>query len=132
MKKLIELIKNSDLPRIQKLATKGFVERNQEREDKEREERKLIKLISDNDNVSEILYSTDEVKIYSIHGKGEWDIKYPIRSIYRNEKGDWRRTVEASSDFDTAFLGYLQKKYLGSNTDFVYFACKMLGIKTED
>lgn len=129
--KIKELIENSELNRVQKTISKGFIERSLEAEEKVSNDLKLIKEIGKEKIIDEVLYSSDEVKIYSVGGKGEWEIKYPIRSIYKKDD-KWRRNSTVSPDFDTAYLSYLQHKHLGANSDFSYFAMKMLGIEIED
>jgi hypothetical protein len=129
--KITELIDNSELPRFQKLIAKGFIQRNLEAEQKASETLALIKEVGKEKNINEVLLSSDEVKIYSVSGKGEWEIKYPIRSIYKKDD-KWVRNSVVSPDFDTAYLSYLQHKHLGANSDFSFFAMKMLGIELED
>jgi hypothetical protein len=129
--KIIKLIEDSELGRTQKLIAKGFIERSIEDDQKASDDLNLIKEIGKEKIIDEVLYSSDEVKIYSVGGKGEWEIKYPIRSIYKKDD-KWVRNSTVSPDFDTAYLSYLQYKHLGANSDFSYFAMKMLGIEIED
>ena len=132
MKNVIDLIENSDLNRIQKLTAKGFIERNLEREKLNKEDRTLIEQVANQKKISEVLYSTDEVKIYSVYGKGDWEVKYPIRSIFVDSKGKWRKNSTVAPTFEVAYLLYLQVKHLGDNSDFTEFALKMLEIKLEE
>ena len=96
-------------------------------------DRELISQVAkeDKDKLLEVVLSTDEVKVYTVSGKDEWDIKYPFRSIYA-EKGTWKRSSTVSPTFDIALIVYLQNKYLGLNSQFVEFAMKMLEISLED
>ena len=131
--KIIELIKNSDLVQMQKNVFAGFVERASEKDRLNKEDRELIKsLIYEKHKLSDIIISTDEVKIYTVSGNDEWDVKYPFRSIYKDNNGRWIRVATVSSSLDLAFLNYLEEKHLSSNSNFVNFAIKMLEIKLED
>lgn len=130
--KLIQLINDNYPNQLQKNMMIGFVERAEESQDKYREDRKLIEETANEKYLSEILLSTDDVKIYTIHPRrkdDEWDTKYPYRSIFLNGKGNWERVNTVSPTFDVAFLVYLQYKQLGQNSQFVEFAAKMLDIK---
>lgn len=132
--KLIELVNNNDLPSIQKNILNGFIERAYADEVKHIEDRVLCERIS-NESVSKVLYSTDEVKIYKINpsGKDDWSVKYPFRLIYLDQKfNKWFRASSISPTFDIAFLVYLKDKYLGVNSDFVFFATRMLGINMDE
>jgi hypothetical protein len=130
--KLKEFILNSELPQLQKNVITGFIDRAKEEQERKREDRQLIEQVANEKKLSEIILSTDEVKIYTVSGKDEWDVKYPFRSIYLNKKGAWAKTNTVSQSFDVAFLVYLQHKHLGLNSQFVEFAMKMLEIKIED
>lgn len=132
MEKLKHLISNSDLSELQKLSLIGFVERAKEDNKKSQEDRQLIEQVANVKNLSEVVLSTDEVKIYTVRGKDEWDIESPYRSIFLDKKGTWSRSCTVSPTFDIAFLVYLQNKYIGENSDFVDFAMKMLDIKIEE
>lgn len=132
MEKLKHLISNSDLSELQKLSLTGFIERAKEDNKKNQEDRQLIEQVANVKNLSEVILSTDEVKIYTVRGKDEWDIECPFRSIYLDKKGTWSRSCTVSPTFDIAFLVYLQNKYIGENSDFADFAMKMLDIKIEE
>jgi len=131
--KIVELIENSDLPQLQKNVSVGFVIRLSEKQRLEKEDRELIRETSyGNDKLSaDILLSTDEVKIYTITGKDEWDIKYPVRFIYKDNDGMWISCYTVFATLDLALIGYLEHKYLGSNSRFSEFAIKMLEIKVD-
>lgn len=132
--KLKDLVETSDMVQFQKNMTIGLLSRIEEQETKKIEDRLLIEKVANEKKTFKILYSSDEVKIYSIlHGKDDWDVKYPVRSIFLNsKKGIWERVCTVSPSFDTAFLNYLENKYLGSNSRFTDFALKMLEIKIEE
>ncbi len=128
-KKLIDHINNTELLQLQKNVLIGLIKQAEERQEKLRADRELIAKIANEKKLSEILLSNDEVKIYSVYGKDEWDVKYPVRSIFLNKKGVWERSGTVSPNFDVAFLIYLENKHLGANSKFVDFALKMLEIK---
>ncbi len=132
--KLKELIDNSDSNQLQKNVMIGFIDRAKENESLRREYRKLIEEVGDVKNLHEIVLSNDEVKIYTVQAKDkdDWDTKYPYRSIFKNNEGRWQRTCTVSPSLDVAYLVYLEKKYLGLNSQFSNFAIKMLEIKLED
>lgn len=130
--KIKQLIESSDMTRMEKNITTGFITRSEQHADKNQEDIILIGLVANEKKLSEILYSSDEVKIYSIYGTEDWDIKFPIRSIFKNKKGTWERCCTVSPSLDIAFLVFLENKYLGSNSHFTDFALKMLEIKVEN
>lgn len=127
--KIIELVDNSEFPQIQKNLMKGFIDRAKEEKEEKQKDRQLIEQVANEKKLAEIVLSTDEVKIYTVIVKDEWEAKYPFRSIYVDENGNWRRTHIISPTFDVAFLVYLQYKHLGDNSQFADFAMKMLGIQ---
>lgn len=129
--KIKEIAINSDLPPQQKNVINGFIDRAKDEQERERYDRQLIEQVANEKKLSEVILSTDEVKIYTISGKDEWDIKYPFRSIYLSKNGTWERTNAVSPTFDLALLVYLQYKHLGANSQFVDFATKMLEINNE-
>ena len=122
-----EFVNNSELPQLQKNIMNGFIDRAKEEQERRREDRQLIEDVACERKISEVILSTDEVKIYTVSGK-EWDIKYPFRIIYKSKEGTWVRCNTASPNIDTAYLVYLQYKHLGLNSQFVDFAMKMLEI----
>ena len=129
--KLKELIEVSAFPIIQKNLLKGFISRANEKEDALNKDRFLVEQTANEQKLLHIILSTDEVKIYTVYGQGEWEQKYPFRSIYFKE-GKWQRSHTVSPSLDTAFLVYLEKKHLGDNSKFTDFALKMLEIKIEE
>ena len=129
--KLVELLVKSDLPQMQKSVFGGFIQRASDRETKRQDDRQFIEQIANEKKLSEVILSTDEVKIYTVSGKDELDIKYPFRSIYLGKKGTWERTNTVSPNLDLAYLVYLQYKHLGLNSQFVDFAMKMLEIPND-
>lgn len=127
-----KLINESELATLQKIVLCGFIDRAKNNEERNREDRRLIELVSNEKKLLEVILSTDEVKIYTILGKDEWDVKAPFKSIYLDKDGTWKRVNIVSPSFDVAFLAYLQYKHLGANIQFVGFAMKMLDIKIEE
>jgi hypothetical protein len=128
--KLIELVKNSDLPQVHKSVTIGFLARATDLINERREDIKLIEDIT-KENVEDVVFSHGDVKIYTIRSKHEWDIKYPYRVIFLTKEFAWSRIHQAKSNFETAFLVYLEHKYTGLNSQFSHFAIRMLGMPTE-
>lgn len=129
---IIKAIEESSMIQFQKTITTAFVQRAKDISKNREDDIKLIQEIAREKYVSEILYSTDEVKIYTINNsRDEWSIKYPVRSIFLNKDGKWERIATVSPNFDVAFLNYLEHKYLGGNSRFTNFAIKMLEIKIE-
>ena len=130
--KLKEVIENSDMVRLQKIVAKAFISRAEQYENKKEEDRLLIEQVANENKLSEVIVSTDEVKIYTISSSDEWDVKYPFRIIYLNKKGVWERIYTVSPNLDLAYLSYLEYKHLGLNSQFVQFAMKMLEIPNEE
>lgn len=129
--KIKEFVNNSELPQLQRNVMNGFIDRAKEEQERKREDRQLIEQVANEKKLSKVVLSTDEVKIYTVSGKDEWDIKYPFRSIYVGKKGTWERTGTVSPNLDLAYLVYLQYKHLGLNSQFVDFAMKMLEIPND-
>ena len=93
---------------------------------------KLIHELDDWVYIEDIVLSTGAVKIYTIKGGGnkkDWSRKYPYRVIFLDSKNRWQRISSVSPSFDVAYLSYLEHKYCGLNSQFCFFACKMLGIE---
>lgn len=130
-KKIKEFVNNSELPQLQKNLMNGFIDRAKDEQERKREDRQLIEQVANEKKLFEVVLSTDEVKIYTVSGKDELDIKYPFRSIYIGKKGAWERSNAVSPNLDLAYLVYLQYKHLGLNSQFVDFAMKMLEIPNE-
>lgn len=126
--KIKELVVNSELSQLEKNIFNGFIDRSIMNLSKLIEDKQLIETVADEKNISEVILSTDEVKIYTVNGKDDWDVKYPFRGIYLSKRGVWERTITVSPTLDIAFLNYLQYKHLKSNSQFVDFALKMLEI----
>lgn len=129
--KIKELVNNSELLQHQKYIMNGFIDRAIDEQERKRKDRQLIEQVAKEKKLAEVILSTDEVKIYTVSGKEEWDIKYPFRSIYLTKAGIWARTNTVSPTLDLAFLVYLQYKHLGINSQFFDFAMKMLEIPNE-
>ena len=125
------IVDNADLPQHQKNVMNGFIDRAKDEQERKREDRQLIEQVANEKKLLEVILSTDEVKIYTVSGKDEWDVKYPFRSIYLGKKGTWERSNTVSPNLDLAYLVYLQYKYLGLNSQFVDFAMKMLEIPND-
>ena len=128
LERLIESDEHSN--QLQKNILKGFILRAKDKETERTEVRDLIEQVANEKKLASVVVSTDEVKIYTVYGKDEWDIKYPFRSIYFKD-GKWNRTSTVNPTLDTAFLAYLSYKYQGGNSQFTDFALKMLEIKIE-
>ena len=67
--KIKEVINNSELSQLQKNVMKGFIERAKEEQEMKREDRQLIEQVANEKKLSEVILSTDEVKIYTVSGK---------------------------------------------------------------
>lgn len=130
--KIIELIKNSNLPSLQKNVSVGLIERLREIERLRKEDRQFIEqVVGSNLRISEVVLSANDVKIYTVLPKGEWEEKYPYRFIYLTNEGKWRSCSTVSPNLDVAYIVYLEYKYLGLNSQFTKFATKMLEIKVD-
>ena len=92
--------------------------------------RELVETVAREKHLLDILYASDEVIFYTVYGNDEWNIKYPVRSIYKNDKGNWERCATVAPTMDTAYLFYLENKQ--DARGFADFALKMLDIKLED
>ena len=92
--------------------------------------RELVETVAREKHLLDILYASDEVIFYTVYGNDEWSIKYPVRSIYKNDKGNWERCATVAPTMDTAYLVYLENKQ--DARGFADFALKMLDIKLED
>jgi hypothetical protein len=126
--KIKELVNNSELPEIIKINLNGFIDRAKEEQERKYEDRLLIEQVANEKKLSEVILSTDEVKIYTVSIKSEWHIEYPFRIIYLGNDGTWQIINTIYPNLDLAYLGYMQYKYLGLNSQFVDFAMKMLEI----
>lgn len=96
---------------------------------------KLIREIENSANVDSILVSSDDCIIYKIKIDGtcdKWDIKYPFRCILKVENDKWITSNCYYVSLEDAMLGFLQTKYLRSESDFTLFAKRMLGMPEEN
>lgn len=124
--KIKELVNNSDLPKLQQNRVNEFILRIEEEENKRKEDIELIEKVAMDKNISEIILSNDEVKIYTVKDE---DVNYPYRVIFLDKSGKWKSAGTIAPDLDTVFLVYLENKHLGINSNFTNFAVKMLEIK---
>ena len=131
MVKIEDLIDNSDLTILNKNLLFNFVSRAKEQEEERRKVRYLMEEICRVRKLEEVVLSTEELIIYKIKVKDEWDAKYPFRGIYFKEN-NWHRINTVCSSVDEVLLTYLGEKYLGRNNQFTNFALKMLEIKIEE
>ena len=92
--------------------------------------RELVETVAREKHLLDILYASDEVMFYTVYGNDEWSIKYPVRSIYKNDKGNWERCATVAPTMDTAYLVYLENKQ--DVRGFTDFALKVLDIKLDD
>ena len=92
--------------------------------------RELVETVAREKHLLDILYASDEVIFYTVYGYDEWSIKYPVRSIYKNDKDNWERCATVAPTMDTAYLVYLENKK--NARCFADFALKMLDIKLDD
>lgn len=131
IKKAVE--KDENLSETQKNFCYGYLSRMDDDRNEEIEVRKLIEdvyKLSKSVRLGEVFLSNDDVKIFEINSNDIWDKEFPYRSIVKID-GVWRRTSKLAPTFDTAFLIYLEEKYLDSNSSFSDFALKMLEIKID-
>ncbi len=128
---MIEDIKNliygSEMINFQKRKAVAYIERVEEINTKNSDEIKLIESCEYKTKVDKVLYSSDEVKFYSIISNDKLDTECPIRFIV-NKNGNWSCSSLVSRKFEQAFLCYLGEKYDGGNSQFASFASLMLGI----
>ena len=127
LKSLLGFIEQAEMPQAQKRVLSLVAKRAVSYEDKRMEDRELVEKVAREKNLSEVVFSTDDVKIYKVYTLDEWDNKYPYRVIYLYE-GKWHVINKVAQTFDVAFLIYLGHKHLGRNSQFATFAHKMLGI----
>lgn len=128
---IITLIEESFLPKVQKNIWKGFIIRVKNDELERQEAISKIETVGQDKHVTEIVLLTDEVIIYKVAPRNEFDRDAPFRVVYKNEREKWTSTHIASPTFEVAFLSYLGDKYDGANSQFVYYAQKMLSLKTD-
>ncbi len=128
MEDIKKLIDNSEMINFHKIRAVSFIDRAEEINNKISDEIKLIESLEYKTKVDKVLYSSDEVKFYSIKSNEQFDSESPIRFIV-NKNGNWSKSSLVSRNFEQAFLCYLGEKYDGGNSQFASFACLMLGIK---
>lgn len=129
LSKIKDAINSIDCNQMQKNVMKGFIDRASEDHNERIKDRTLIEDVAREKKLLEVIVSNDDVKIYTVSGKEEWDVKYPYRSIFKDHKsGKWLTSNTVSPNLEVAYLVYLEKKYLGFNSQFVPFAAKMLEI----
>ena len=126
-----KLVEESEMPKLQKNVINRFLDWASEEKEKIESDLNLIRGVDRNCKVSKILLSNDEVKIYTVENDDPWDILYPIRTVYLNKDNIWVRNDSVSPNLDIAFLSYLQEKHLGPNSQFTFFAMKMLNLNQE-
>ncbi len=132
LSKIKEAINSIECNQLQKNVMNGFIDRAAENNNQRIADRTLIEDVAREKNLSEVIISNEDVKIYKVSGKEDWDINYPYKSIFKETKsGKWIMSGTASPTLDLAFLVYLEKKHLGFNSRFVDFAAKMLEIKLD-
>lgn len=131
MVKIEDLIDNSDLTILNKNLLFNFVSRAKEQEEERRKVRYLIEEICRVRKLEEVVLATEELIIYKIKVKDEWDAKYAFRGIYFKEN-NWHRIHTFCTSVDEVLLTYLGEQYLGNNNQFANFALKMLEIKIEE
>jgi len=125
--KILALIEGSNLSPMQKLSNKGFIERAALYEVERKQAREFVESIASINNLQEILLDTKDYVIYTVRGK-DWDSKYPFRYIYKNGEDKWYPSSKVCATLETAILSCLGEKHLGSNSQFMDFASKMLEI----
>lgn len=126
--KLKELVQNSDLGQVQKNVAMGILTRAENEENSRRSFRDIVETLDKRTEAFDLVLTLpDEVIIYKVDGKSEWEVKYPFRIVIQ-KNGIWTRYSVVCRTFDEAILSYFQGKYLGDEgSDFTLFAMKMLG-----
>jgi len=128
IEKLKELIENSNLSKIERIKMLAFITKAAKEQEAETEITTIIGYVSE-EKVESVLLKTEDFIIYSKRNDRAFENEYPIRSIYNDGLGVWRRNPCVNDNFDKAMLKCLEMKYLGYNSQFTEFACKMLGIE---
>jgi hypothetical protein len=128
--KLKEILEESTLGKLQKNVVLGTLKRAFEEQGQRLFDIGFIRTISKQENISEIVFSDEGIKIYKVRARANaseenWDVKYPYRFIYLKD-GKWEGGQLASPTFETCFLNFLSEKYQGNNSQFAQFAVKML------
>ena len=125
-----QLIEESDSNALFKKLANRYIDGAENIFSIERKNRELVETVAREKHLLDILYASDEVIFYTVYGNDEWSIKYPVRSIYKNDKDNWERCATVAPTMDTAYLVYLEDKQKARG--FADFALKMLDIKLED
>lgn len=129
---LIDLIDRSELSTIRKHQTKALVQFAYEERDQNQTDRKFVEETASEKHVSDIVFKSDSIIIYTVYGNDDWSVKYPFRSIYLDKKQQWRRCGTVSHSLESAFLIAIGERQLGSNSQFHGFAAKMLELETPE
>jgi len=125
-----QLIEESDGNALFKKLANRYIDGSENMLSIERKNRELVETVAREKQILDILYASDEVIFYTVYGSDEWSVKYPVRSIYKNNKDNWERCATVAPTMDTAYLVYLEDKQKARG--FADFALKMLDIKLED
>lgn len=125
-----QLIEESDSNALFKKVANRYIDGAENIFSIERKNRELVETVAREKQILDILYASDEVIFYTVYGNDEWSVKYPVRSIYKNNKDNWERCATVAPTMDTAYLVYLEDKQKARG--FADFALKMLDIKLED
>jgi len=125
-----QLIEESDSNALFKKLANRYIDGAENIFSIERKNRELVETVAREKQILDILYASDEVIFYTVYGSDEWSVKYPVRSIYKNNKDNWERCATVAPTMDTAYLVYLEDKQKARG--FADFALKMLDIKLED
>lgn len=125
-----QLIEESDGNALFKKLANGYIDGAENIFSIERKNRELVETVAREKHLLDILYASDEVIFYTVYGNDEWSVKYPVRSIYKNNKDNWERCATVAPTMDAAYLVYLEDKQKARG--FADFALKMLDIKLED
>ena len=125
-----QVIEESDSNTLFKTLANRYIDNTEYILSFERKNRELVETVAREKHLLDILYASDEVIFYTVYGNDEWSIKYPVRSIYKNDKDNWERCATVAPTMDTAYLVYLEDKQKARG--FADFALKMLDIKLED
>jgi hypothetical protein len=128
IEKLKQLIENSNLSKIERIKMTAFITKAAIEQESETETINLIGYVSE-EKADCVLLKTEDFIIYSKRNDRSLENEYPIRSIYKDALGVWRRNPNVSDNFDKAMLKCLEMKHLGYNSQFAEFACKMLGVE---
>ena len=87
-----QLIEESDSNTLFKTLANRYIDNTEYILSIERKNRELVETVAREKHLLDILYASDEVIFYTVYGNDEWSIKYPVRSIYKNDKDNCCRT----------------------------------------